>query len=86
MSVVGFSLITNVHLTGRPTSHAEVVAAAQHGATNVAQLIEGIVANIDAPLPAPPEIAHANAAPSEDAAVADGVDGVDGTAEVSATV
>jgi purine-nucleoside phosphorylase len=83
MSVVGFSLITNVHLTGRPTSHAEVVAAAQHGAANVAQLIEGIVANIDAPLPAPPEIAHANGATS---AGADGVAGVDATAEVSATV
>lgn len=52
LSVVGFSLVTNVHLTGQPTSHAEVIAAAQHGATNVAHLIEGIVANIDTPLPA----------------------------------
>jgi purine-nucleoside phosphorylase len=51
MAVVGFSLITNVHLTGEPTSHAAVIAASQRGATDVAQLIEGIVANLDAPLP-----------------------------------
>ena len=50
MAVVGFSLITNVHLTGEPTSHAAVIAASQRGATDVAQLIEGIVANLDAPL------------------------------------
>jgi purine-nucleoside phosphorylase len=52
MAVVGFSLITNVHLTGENTSHAAVIAASQRGATDVARLIEGIVANIDAPLPA----------------------------------
>jgi purine-nucleoside phosphorylase len=52
MAVVGFSLITNVHLGGENTSHAAVIAASQRGATDVAQLIEGIVANLDAPLPA----------------------------------
>lgn len=52
MSVLGFSLITNVHLTGEATSHAAIIAAAQRGASDVARLIEGIVANIDAPLPA----------------------------------
>ena len=51
MSVIGFSLITNVHLTGEATSHAAVIAASQRGATDVARLIEGIVANIDTPLP-----------------------------------
>jgi purine-nucleoside phosphorylase len=51
MSVVGFSLVTNVHLTGDATSHAAVIAASQRGATDVARLIEGIVANIDTPLP-----------------------------------
>jgi purine-nucleoside phosphorylase len=55
LSVAGFSLITNMHMTGAATSHAEVVAAAQRGAANVALLIEGIVANLDAPLPAAPE-------------------------------
>ncbi len=69
LSVVGFSLITNVHLTGQPTSHAEVIAAAQHGATNVARLIEGIVANIDAPLPpAAADEAPEEAAPGDDVA------------------
>lgn len=52
MNVVGFSLITNVHLTGAATSHADVIAASQRGAADVARLIEGIVANLDAPLPA----------------------------------
>jgi purine-nucleoside phosphorylase len=57
LAVVGLSLITNVHLTGTPTSHAEVVAASQRGAADVARLIEGIVANVDAPAPAPlPEV------------------------------
>jgi purine-nucleoside phosphorylase len=63
LSVVGFSLITNMHMTGAATSHAEVVAAAQRGAANVALLIEGIVANIDAPLPAAPEALPAEPAP-----------------------
>jgi purine-nucleoside phosphorylase len=51
ISVVGFSLITNVHLTGAATSHADVIAASQRGATDIARLIEGIVANLAAPLP-----------------------------------
>jgi purine-nucleoside phosphorylase len=55
MSVIGFSLVTNVHLTGDATSHAAVIAAAQRGAADVARLIEGIVANIDTPLPPAPE-------------------------------
>jgi purine-nucleoside phosphorylase len=45
-SVVGFSLITNVHGAGAPTSHEEVLAAARHGAEDVARMIEGIVANL----------------------------------------
>src|SRR5208282_5304535 len=61
LSVVGFSLITNVHLTGAATSHAAVVAASQRGAADVARLIEGIIANLDAPLPAAAE------APPDDA-------------------
>jgi purine-nucleoside phosphorylase len=52
LSVVGFSLITNVHLTGEATSHAAVIAASQRGAADVARLIEGIIANVDTPLPA----------------------------------
>jgi purine-nucleoside phosphorylase len=52
MAVAGFSLITNIHLTGAPTSHAEVLAASQRGAADVARLIEGIVANLEAPRPA----------------------------------
>jgi purine-nucleoside phosphorylase len=55
-TVVGFSLITNVHGPGVTTSHAEVLAASQRGATEIARLIEGIVANLDAPaLPVPAE-------------------------------
>ena len=50
LSVVGFSLITNVHLKGEATSHADVLAASQRGASDVARLIEGIVANLDAPV------------------------------------
>ena len=57
LSVIGFSLITNVHLTGDTTSHAAVIAASSRGATDVARLIEGIVANIDMPLPATSEAA-----------------------------
>jgi len=44
--VIGFSLITNVHGSGTPTSHEEVIAAATAAADNVARLIEGIVANL----------------------------------------
>jgi purine-nucleoside phosphorylase len=54
MTVVGFSLITNVHGKGAATSHAEVIAASQRGAVDVARLIEGIVANVEAALPAVP--------------------------------
>jgi purine-nucleoside phosphorylase len=50
LSVVGFSLITNVHLTGAATSHDEVLAASQRSASDVARLIEGIVANVEASL------------------------------------
>ena len=42
--VVGFSLITNVHGAGAPTSHDEVLDVAARSASNVAKLIEGIVA------------------------------------------
>ena len=55
MTVVGFSLITNVHCKGEGTSHAEVIEASQRGAIDVARLIEGIIANVDAPLPTPAE-------------------------------
>jgi purine-nucleoside phosphorylase len=44
--VVGFSLITNVHGTGAPTSHEEVLDAAVRSAGDVARLVEGIVANL----------------------------------------
>ena len=44
--VVGFSLITNVHGTGLPTSHEEVLDAAVRSAGDVAKLVEGIVANL----------------------------------------
>ena len=44
--VVGFSLITNVHGTGAPTSHEEVLDAAIRSAGDVAKLVEGIVANL----------------------------------------
>ncbi|MDP9105091.1 MAG: purine-nucleoside phosphorylase, partial [Candidatus Eremiobacteraeota bacterium] len=44
--VVGFSLITNVHGTGAPTSHEEVLDAAARSAESVARLVEGIVANL----------------------------------------
>jgi purine-nucleoside phosphorylase len=50
LNVVGFSLITNVHLKGETTSHQEVLAASQRGAADVARLIEGLVANLDAPV------------------------------------
>ncbi len=51
LSVVGFSLVTNVHGTGVSTSHAEVLAASQRGAADIARLIEGIVANLETPVP-----------------------------------
>jgi purine nucleoside phosphorylase len=44
--VVGFSLITNVHGTGAPTSHEEVLEASARSAGDVARLVEGIVANL----------------------------------------
>ncbi len=44
--VVGFSLITNVHGSGAPTSHEDVLAAAERGAEDIARMIEGIVANL----------------------------------------
>ena len=44
-SVVGFSLVTNVHGAGAPTSHEDVLATAARGAEQVATMIEGIVAN-----------------------------------------
>ncbi|BDE07710.1 purine nucleoside phosphorylase [Vulcanimicrobium alpinum] len=49
--VVGFSLITNVHGSGAPTSHDDVLEVSQRSAEGVARLVEGIVANLD---PAPP--------------------------------
>jgi purine-nucleoside phosphorylase len=56
LSVVGFSLITNVHLSRDSSTHAAVIAASQRGASDIARLIEGIVANLDAPpLPPPAE-------------------------------
>jgi len=53
LTVVGFSLVTNVHGHGTATSHAEVLAASQRGAADIARLIEGIVANLDALAPPP---------------------------------
>ncbi len=44
--VVGFSLITNVHGAGVPTSHEEVLAASERSAEDVARMIEGVVANL----------------------------------------
>lgn len=66
LSVIGFSLITNVHLTGDTTSHAAVIAASSRGATDVARVIEGIVANIDMPLPSAPEAISVNGAAPEE--------------------
>jgi len=51
-SVIGFSLITNVHDGGK-TSHEEVLAASARGAEAIGRLIEGIVANVEAPAAAP---------------------------------
>jgi purine-nucleoside phosphorylase len=64
LSVVGFSLITNVHHAGDVASHAAVIAASQRGASDVARLIEGIVANLDTPLP--PVTEPTPAAPTEE--------------------
>jgi purine-nucleoside phosphorylase len=62
VTVVGFSLVTNVHGPGVATSHGDVLAASQRGAADVARLIEGIVANLDAMVPPPadeePAAAH----------------------------
>ena len=66
LSVVGFSLITNVHFTGDATTHAAVIAALQRGASDITRLIEGLVANLDAPLPATPEPTPATASTSEE--------------------
>ncbi|HEX3549840.1 MAG TPA: purine-nucleoside phosphorylase [Candidatus Elarobacter sp.] len=41
--VLGFSLITNVHGSGAPTSHDEVLEVASRAADDVARLIESIV-------------------------------------------
>ncbi len=54
ITVLGFSLITNVHGPGVSTSHADVLDASQRGAADVARLIEGIVANLDAAMPTIP--------------------------------
>ncbi len=51
LAVVGFSLIANAHLTRDATTHAAVIAASQRGTSDVARLIEGIIANIETPLP-----------------------------------
>jgi purine-nucleoside phosphorylase len=59
LSVIGFSLITNLHLTGDATTHAAVIAASQRGASDVARLIEGLVANLDTPLPSVTEVTPA---------------------------
>ena len=53
-TVVGFSLITNVHGIGAATSHEEVLEASARSADNVARMIEGIVANVEVTAEAPP--------------------------------
>src|SRR5947209_2724681 len=45
--IAGISLITNVHGTGEPTSHEEVLETAARSAENVAKLVEGIVTGLD---------------------------------------
>jgi purine-nucleoside phosphorylase len=45
--VVGFSLITNVHGTGSPLSHHDVLEASQRSAEDLARMVEGIVANLE---------------------------------------
>jgi purine-nucleoside phosphorylase len=45
--VAGISLITNVHGTGEPTSHEDVLEAAVRSAENVARLVEGLVASLE---------------------------------------
>jgi purine-nucleoside phosphorylase len=56
-TVVGFSLITNVHGIGAATSHEEVLEASARSADNVARMIEGIVANAEVTAEAPPATA-----------------------------
>jgi purine-nucleoside phosphorylase len=56
-TVVGFSLITNVHGIGASTSHEEVLEASARSADNVARMIEGIVANAEVTAEAPPATA-----------------------------
>jgi purine-nucleoside phosphorylase len=51
-SVVGFSLITNVH-DGSKTSHEEVLTVSARGAEALGRLIEGMVANVESATPAP---------------------------------
>ncbi|GAC1582309.1 MAG: purine-nucleoside phosphorylase [Candidatus Elarobacter sp.] len=62
--VVGFSLITNVHGTGTPASHEDVLDAASKSAENVAKMIEGIVANVDTPA-RPPDVRAAGEVPPD---------------------
>jgi purine nucleoside phosphorylase len=45
--VVGFSLITNVHGNAKPLSHNGVLEASRGSAEHVAQMVEGIVANLE---------------------------------------
>jgi purine-nucleoside phosphorylase len=45
--VVGFSLITNVHGNAKPLSHDGVLEASRGSAEHVAQIVEGIVANLE---------------------------------------
>jgi purine-nucleoside phosphorylase len=58
-TVVGFSLITNVHGIGATTSHEEVLEASARSADNVARMIEGIVANAEVTAEVPPAPAPA---------------------------
>ena len=44
--VAGFSLITNVHGTGAPTTHDEVLAASQKAAAQIGMMLEGIIASL----------------------------------------
>jgi purine-nucleoside phosphorylase len=61
VTVVGFSLITNVHGKGHATSHADVIAASQRGALDVARVIEGLIANLETTLPPAPDASPATA-------------------------
>lgn len=44
--VAGFSLITNVHGTGAPTTHDEVLEASKNAAARIGTMIEGIIASL----------------------------------------